>query len=188
MVFARGTDDPPGVGPTGQAFIDSLRPRVGNGTFDVYPVDYPANFDFRTSAEDGIRDAGAHIISMARDCPNTRMVLGGFSAGAAVMAFLTSAQVPPGIDPATVPQPLDPAVADHVSSIVLFALPSDSMLNMLGQPPAVIGPLYAAKTIQVCAPEDPICSGGGSFDVHKSYFTNAPVIDEGVAFAIGRLA
>lgn len=29
VVFARGTGDPPGVGPTGQAFVDALRPQIG---------------------------------------------------------------------------------------------------------------------------------------------------------------
>lgn len=187
VVFARGTDDPPGVGPTGQAFIDSLRPRLGTETLDVYPVDYPASFDWTHSGEDGIRDASTHVVSMAHDCPNTAMVLGGYSAGAAVMGFLTAAAVPDGIDPAAVPKPMDPEVAQHVSSVVLYALPSDTTLRFLGEPPVVLGPLYAAKTIEVCASGDPICSDEGSFDVHKSYSTNAPVIDEGAVFAAGRL-
>ncbi|MEE2854730.1 MAG: cutinase family protein, partial [Actinomycetota bacterium] len=38
VVFARGTGEAPGVGPTGQAFVDSLRQRVGGRSFDVYPV------------------------------------------------------------------------------------------------------------------------------------------------------
>ena len=42
VVFARGTGDPPGVGPTGQAFVDALRSRVGGRSFEVYPVNYPA--------------------------------------------------------------------------------------------------------------------------------------------------
>jgi cutinase-like protein len=187
VVFARGTDDPPGVGPTGQAFIDSLRPRLGAKSLDVYPVDYPATYDFKNAGMDGVRDAGAHVVSMAHDCPNTKMVLGGYSAGAAVMGFVTSAAVPAGIDPASVPKPMDPEVANHVSSVVLYALPSDKMMNLFGAPPVVIGPLYQAKTIQVCAPADPICSDGGSFDVHKSYSTNAPIIDQGAAFAASRL-
>jgi Cutinase len=108
VVFARGTDDSPGVGSTGQAFIDSLRPRVGARSLDVYPVDYPATHDWTTAGMDGIRDAGAHVVSMAHDCPNTKMVLGGYSQGAAVMGFVTSAVVPNGIDPATVPKPMDP--------------------------------------------------------------------------------
>uniref|UniRef100_UPI002634C2EB cutinase family protein n=1 Tax=Mycobacterium sp. TaxID=1785 RepID=UPI002634C2EB len=42
VVFARGTGEAPGVGPTGQAFTDGLRQRVGDRSFDVYPVNYPA--------------------------------------------------------------------------------------------------------------------------------------------------
>jgi hypothetical protein len=187
VVFARGTDDPPGPGPTGQAFIDSLRPRVGAKSFDVYPVNYPATFDWTNSGKDGIRDAGAHIVSMAHDCPNTKMVLGGYSEGAAVMGFVTSPAVPAGIDPATVPKPMDPEVANHVSSVVLFAMPNDRTMNFFGEPPVVIGPLYQPKTIQVCAPEDPICSDGMNFDAHKTYSTNGPIIDTGAAFAASRL-
>src|SRR5579884_2275801 len=187
VVFARGTDDPPGVGPAGQAFIDSLRPRIGAKSLAVYPVNYPATYDFTNAGKEGIRDASAHVISMAHDCPNTKMVLGGFSSGAAVMGFITSPAVPAGIDPETVPKPMDPEVANHVSSVVLYALPNDKMMNFFGAPPVVIGPLYQAKTITVCAPGDPICSDGGSFEVHKTYSTNGPVIDQGAAFAASRL-
>lgn len=187
VVFARGTDDPPGVGPTGQAFIDSLRPRVGARSFDVYAVNYPATFDWTNAGLQGIRDAGAHVVSMAHDCPNTKMVLGGYSQGAAVMGFVTSASVPNGIDPATVPKPLDPEVANHISSVVLYALPNERAMNFFGEPPVVIGPLYQPKTIQVCAPEDPICTDGMNFRAHDTYSSNAAVIDQGAAFAASRL-
>jgi Cutinase len=187
VVFARGTDDPPGVGPTGQAFVDSLRPRIGAKSLDVYPISYPATHDWTTAGEDGIRDAGAHVVSMAHDCPNTNMVLGGYSEGAAVMGFVTSAAVPNGIDPATVPKPMDPDVANHVSSVVLFALPSDKAMNFFGEPPVVIGPLYHAKTIKVCASEDPICSDGMNFAAHDTYSSNRAMIDQGAAFAASRI-
>src|ERR1700730_7374885 len=58
VVFARGTGEDPGVGPTGQAFIDSLRPRIGAQSLAVYPVNYPASNDWDTGL-DGIRDASA---------------------------------------------------------------------------------------------------------------------------------
>jgi cutinase len=187
VVFARGTDEPPGVGLTGQAFADNLRQRVGGKSFDVYPVNYPATHDWTSAGEDGIRDAGAHVVSMAHDCPNTKMVLSGYSQGAAVMGFVTSAAVPDGVDPATVPKPMDADVANHVSSVVLFAAPNDRMMNFFGEPPVVIGPLYQAKTIKVCAPEDPICSDGGNFAAHDTYASDGAMVDKGAAFAASRL-
>ena len=187
VVFARGTDDPPGLGPTGRAFVDAMRPLVGGKSLDVYPVAYPASLQWTDGAEDGIKDASAHVESMSHTCPNTKMVLSGYSQGAAVMGFVTSAAVPDGIDPATVPQPMAPDVADHVSSVVLFALPNERALNLFGAPQLVIGPRYQAKTIKVCAAEDPICSDGMNFAVHMNYPSNVAMIDEGANFAAARL-
>jgi cutinase len=186
VVFARGTGEPPGLGATGQAFVDDLRSRVGGKSLDVYPVNYPASNDWDTGL-DGIRDAGAHVESMAHDCPNTKMVLSGYSQGAAVMGFVTSAAVPDGVDPATVPKPLDPSVADHVSSVVLFGMPNVRAMNFLNEPPVAIGPLYQPKTIKVCAPEDPVCSDGMNFAAHDTYASDGQMIDKGAAFAASHL-
>ncbi|MGH3971256.1 MAG: cutinase family protein [Mycobacterium sp.] len=187
VVFARGTGEAPGVGPTGQAFVDALRQHVGGKSFDVYPVNYPASDQWDTGM-DGIRDAGAHVVSMAHDCPNTQMVLGGYSQGAAVMGFVTSAVVPDGYDPNTVPKPMAPDVANHVSSVVLFGMPNVRAMNFLNQPPVVIGPLYDAKTVKVCATEDPVCSDGLNFAAHDTYADDGSMIDKGVAFASSHLA
>jgi hypothetical protein len=186
VLFARGTGEDPGVGPTGQAFVDNLRQRVGGKSFDVYPVNYPATNDWGTGL-DGIKDAGFHVEAMARDCPNTKMVLGGYSQGAAVMGFVTSAAVPDGVDPATVPKPMDPAVANHVSSVVLFGMPNVRAMNFLNEPPVAIGPLYQGKTIKVCATEDPVCSDGMNFAAHDTYADDGAMIDKGAAFAASRL-
>jgi cutinase len=53
VTFARGTNEPPGVGGVGQAFIDSLRSQVGGRSIGVYPVNYPASDDFAPSASAG---------------------------------------------------------------------------------------------------------------------------------------
>ncbi|WP_374023546.1 cutinase family protein [Mycobacterium sp. HNNTM2301] len=186
VVFARGTGEAPGVGPTGQAFVDALHSRIGARSFDVYPVNYPASDQWATGI-DGVRDAGAHVVSMAHDCPNTKMVLGGYSQGAAVMGFVTSPSVPDGIDPNTVPKPLDSSVASHVSSVVLFGMPNVRAMNFLGEPPVVIGPTFADKTIKVCATEDPVCSDGMNFAAHNTYADDGAMIDKGVAFASSHL-
>ncbi|MBV8862827.1 MAG: cutinase family protein, partial [Mycobacterium sp.] len=40
VVFARGTGEDSGVGPTGQAFVDSLGPLLVGRSMGVCPVDY----------------------------------------------------------------------------------------------------------------------------------------------------
>jgi cutinase len=186
VVFARGTGEPEGVGPTGQAFADNLRGREAGKSVDVYAVNYPASNEWSTGL-DGIRDAGAHVVSMANSCPKTKMVLGGFSQGAAVMGFVTSDAVPDGVDPATVPKPLAPDIADHVAAVVLFGTPNVRAMNFLGEPPVVIGPTYQAKTIKVCATDDPVCSDGMNFSAHNTYADDGAYIDKGAAFAASRI-
>lgn len=185
VTFARGTDEAPGVGSTGTAFVNSLRSKVGAKSLGVYGVAYPATSDWPTGA-DGVRDAGAHIQSTAASCPETKMVLGGFSQGAAVMGFVTSDTVPSGVDPATVPQPLSAEVADHVAAVVLFGTPNARAMDFLGEPQVVIGPLFAAKTVELCATNDPVCSDGMEFAAHDSY-ANSGLIDQGATFAASHL-
>ncbi|KEF94981.1 hypothetical protein K883_05166 [Mycobacterium sp. TKK-01-0059] len=174
------------MGPTGQAFIDSLRSRLGATSVEVYPVDYPASREWSTGL-DGIRDASAHVLSTADSCPRTKMVLGGYSQGAAVMGFVTSAAVPDGVDPSTVPKPLAPETAHHVAAVVLFGMPNVRAMNFLGEPPVVIGPTYAAKTIKVCVAEDPVCSDGMNFAAHNTYADDATMIEQGADFAAAHL-
>jgi cutinase len=185
VLFARGTGEQPGVGPTGQAFVDALRARTPGKSLSVYPVNYPASNEWSTGL-DGIRDASTHVESTAASCPNTRMVLGGYSQGAAVMGFVTSDAVPAGVDPATVPKPLAPAIANHVAAVVLYGMPNVRAMDFLGEPPVVIGSTYAAKTIKVCVPEDPVCSDGLNFAAHNTYADDANFVDQGAEFAAGR--
>jgi cutinase len=195
VVFARGTGEPPGVGGVGQAFVDSLRSHVGGRSVGVYAVNFPASSDFASgiafasTVVDGIRDAADHVQSMAANCPNTRMVLGGYSQGAVVAGFVTSAVVPEGVPASAVPAPMPPEVANHVAAVALFGKPSDQFLGSYGAPPIVIGPRYAPKTIDLCAPGDTICSGdagGGPTVAHALYGVNG-MVDQAATFAASHL-
>jgi cutinase-like protein len=198
VVFARGTGEPPGVGGVGQAFVDALGSRAGGKSVGVYPVNYEASSDFNggvafaRTVVDGIRDAGTHIESTASNCPNTKVVLGGYSQGAAVAGFVTSAVVPKEVPQefaSYVPQPLPPAVANHVAAVVLFGTPSSEFLRGAGAPPITIGPLYAPKTDQLCVPDDTICNGappGPPGIAHTLYAANG-MVDQGADFAAQRL-
>ena len=185
VVFARGTTEAPGVGPTGQAFVDSLRQRAGTKSIGVYPVNYPATIDFPT-AIDGIKDAANHVRSTAASCPNTQMVLGGYSQGAAVMGFVTDSVIPDGA-PDGVPNPMPPDVANHVAAVALFGKPNSRFMRVIGQPQVDVGPLYAPKTIDLCVPDDAICSSGLDLNKHTEY-EETGMVDQAATFAVGHLA
>lgn len=152
VTFARATGEPPGVGVVGQEFVDALRPHVGGRSIAVYPVNYPATSDFVPSANAGADDANAHVESMAANCPNTKLVLGGYSQGSMVIDLVTIAQFPiAGFEPKTVPED----VANHVAALAFFGNPADRYLR---QSVTTASPWYGAKTIDMCAPGDAICA------------------------------
>jgi cutinase len=195
VVFARGTGEPPGVGGVGQGFVDALRTQVGSRSLSVYPVNYLASNDFgagmqfATTVIDGIRDAGTHVQSTAANCPKTRVVLGGYSQGAVVAGFVTSAVIPEGVPAALVPAPLPTEVANHVAAVILFGKPSDRWMTDAGAPPVVIGPAYAGKTLDLCAPDDTICNGaplGGPSLAHGLYLMNG-MTNQAATFAVSHL-
>jgi cutinase len=190
VLFARGTFEPVGVGETGQAFIDSLRSKVGGKSVEVYPVNYPASLDFATAA-DGFIDATNKMRDVAATCPNTKMVLGGYSQGAAVMAYATEDAVPAGYTlPPGITGPMAPAIADHVAAVALFGKPSSGFLQMIytGAPPISVGPLYAGKTIDLCIPEDSVCAPGGNDNAaHNLYAVNG-MADQAADFAARHLS
>ena len=169
VTFARATTERPGVGGVGQEFVDSLRSQVGGRSVAVYPVNYPASEDFAPSANAGAVDANAHVESMAANCPNTKLVLGGYSQGAIAIDLITIAQAPvAGFVPVSLPQD----VADHVAALALFGNPAD---RYLGAPVSTLSPWYGAKAIDLCAPGDPVCTPGGLFTVptHDEMFSAA---------------
>lgn len=172
IVFARGTTEPPGVGGIGQAFVDSLRSRLGDRSVGVYAVNYPASRDFGSSTPAGRNDLSAHVQSMAASCPSTRMVLGGYSQGAAVVDLAASA--------------MPSAVAEHVAAAALFGGPRSSFADSLSPGPLPsVGPLFAGKTVDMCVPNDPICSEGGwDWGAHGAYVRSG-MVDQAASFAAG---
>jgi cutinase len=190
VIFARGTFEAPGVGATGQAFVDALRGQLGGKSMDVYPVNYPASLDFATAA-DGVIDASNKVRDVAASCPSTKMVLGGYSQGAAVVAYTTEDSVPNGFTlPAGLTGPMAPEVAKHVAAVVLFGKPSSGFLQMIytGAPPITVGDLYSGKTTDLCIPEDNVCSPTGNDNgAHNLYAVNG-MANQAADFAARRLS
>jgi cutinase len=173
VVSARGTDEPPGVGSVGQAFVDSLRSKVPGRSVGVYAVNYPATDDFARSELAGADDARAHVQSTVANCPNTRMVLSGYSQGAGVIDMIT--------------EELQPEVANHVAAVAVFGNPESTFARTLGggQLPT-ISPLYRPKTIDLCVPDDPVCSEVKNWTAHHLYGQSG-MTNQAATFVAGRL-
>jgi cutinase len=164
VVFARGTGEPIGVGRVGQAMIDSLTDQVAPRTVGTYAVNYPADYDFLTAA-DGANDAANFISSMASQCPSTKIVLGGYSQGAAVVDML--AGVPPlgnKIGSIGSAPPLTSTAAGTVAAVTAFGNPA----TKFGQPLSSVG-MFAGRAIDICKDGDPICSDGRNPFAHHGY-------------------
>lgn len=173
VLFARGTNEPVGTGFTGQAFANSLTAQLPEKTVAVSAVDYPATDDYLRSAAVGADDARAQIQNTIAACPATKLVLGGYSQGAAVTELATSA--------------LPASAADHIAAVVLFGSPSSDFSKMLaGGPLPTLSPLYVPKSLDLCIPDDPICSPGMSVFAHMSYITSG-LTNDAATFAASKV-
>ncbi|GAC1650201.1 MAG: cutinase family protein [Mycobacterium sp.] len=178
VVFARGTNDAPGLGRAGQAFADSLEGLLAGRTVTTYAVNYPASYDFLT-AQDGAADAATYITSLVTQCPSTRIVLGGYSQGAAVVDML--AGVPPlgnKIGDIGSAPPLASALVPKVAAVVAFGNPA----TKFGNP--VTSSVFGGRAIDLCKDGDPICSRGRNPFAHSDYVT-AGLTDQAANFVAG---
>ena len=87
---------------------------------------------------------------------------------------------------------MSPDVADHVAAVAVFGNPLD---RYVGAPLTAVSPEYASKTIDLCAPGDPICSAGDVStprqdemfsDAHLSYVKSGMAI-QAATFAANHL-
>jgi cutinase len=160
VVFARGTDEPAGIGNVGKAFVDTLRPMVKGSTVGTYAVKYPASWDFMKAAA-GATDMSKRVQATAARCPKTKIVMGGYSQGAAVVDVVATSPIA-GLGYTA---PLPAAVVPRVASVVVFGNPS----ARLGQPLTRMSPDFGARTADLCNTNDPICSLGRDWNSHITY-------------------
>jgi cutinase len=166
VVFARGTDEAPGIGRIGNAFVNALRGKVGGRSVGTYAVNYPASYDFLAAA-DGANDASAHVQWMVENCPNTRLVLAGYSQGAAVIDVIAAVPFPAiGFT-----SPLPANVPEHVAAVAVFGNPS-AKIGL----PLTASPVYGSRAIDLCNAGDPVCTSGDSVPAHRAY-DGAPAND-----------
>lgn len=144
LIFARGRLEPPGAGQIGYALVNALRGKTGKN-IALYSVAYPADSEI----DEGANDMSQRVQYMSANCPDTRLVLGGYSLGAAVTdvvlavpiaAFGFKEPLPAGTDP-------------HIAAVALFG----NGIGWVG-PITNFNPVFRDRTIELCHGDDPICN------------------------------
>ncbi|PGG95762.1 hypothetical protein AJ79_09890 [Helicocarpus griseus UAMH5409] len=159
LIFARGTTEPGNMGLlAGPPLAKALR-RLSRGKVTVQGVDYPAsivgNINF---GEDG-GPAMVDLINLSKSqCPDSKVVLAGYSQGASVIhnadGDLAKGQVARAV-----------LYGDPLSDIPLRTIAEENVMS-------------------VCAEGDPVCRGGINFPAHLTYAQHA---DETATFLMGAL-
>jgi cutinase len=144
VVFARGRLESPGVGILGNGFINALRSK-SNKNIGVYAVKYPADNEIDV----GANDMSGHIQYMMDNCPDTRLVLGGYSLGAGVTDVVLALP----FDFFGFKAPMPAGADQHIAAVALFG----NGVAWVG-PITNFNPLYSERTIELCHGADPICN------------------------------
>lgn len=180
LIFARGRIESPGAGVIGNALVSSLRSKTDKN-IGLYAVNYPAD----TEIDIGANDMSSRIQDMAGRCPDTRLVLGGYSLGAAVTDVVLAAPIAAfGFE-----KPLPPGVDRHIAAVALFG----NGIAWAG-PITNFSPLYRDRTIELCHGADPICNPADPNTWETNWpdhaaraYVNAGMVDQAADFIAARI-
>jgi cutinase len=180
VIFARGRLEPAGAGQIGNNFVSQLRSKSGKNV-NLYAVRYPAD----NQIDVGANDMSARVQSTMASCPDTRIVLGGYSLGAAVtdvalavpFAFF-------GFD-----NPLPAGADQHIAAVALFGNGS-AWAGPIGS----FNPAYRERTIELCHGADPVCNPSDpntwedNWSDHAAQaYISSGMVSQAADFAAGRV-
>ncbi|KAH6692730.1 cutinase [Plectosphaerella plurivora] len=164
LIYARGTTQAGNVGDSaavGPVFFNQLASRIGTANLAVQGVDYPANvFGFLAGGDaNGSRTMAQLAARAVTQCPNTKIVLSGYSQGAQLVHNAAGQ--------------LSAAVTARITAVLTFGDPKRDQ---------AFGTIPAARTRVICRTGDNICDGGIVVtSAHSQYQQDAPAAATWVA-------
>ncbi|KAH8897976.1 cutinase [Thozetella sp. PMI_491] len=194
MIVARASTEKPGTGIIGAVATQVQQQIPGS---DIVAVDYPATLDnYLTSESQGVSAMTKLVNDYAVACPNSKMVLMGYSQGAQVTADTLCGTSEANFN-AT--QPVSAEIASKVAAVVLMGDPSHTVGASFDQGTSTKNGIFprrnvaacnglAARMVSFCNDQDTFCDSGPQnqtgIDVHISYVqTNG---DAAVKFIVSK--
>ncbi|KAF4634940.1 hypothetical protein G7Y89_g3152 [Cudoniella acicularis] len=167
VIFARGTAEPGNVGIlTGPPFFAAMAAYInGTNQLAIQGVDYPADIAGFLSGGSiiGAATMAALVNHTTATCPNTPILLSGYSQGAQVVHLATAG--------------LPANTTAKIASVVLFGDPKNG---------TALNGVDASKVITFCHTSDDICKGGDTISLsHLNYSADAGAA---AMFALGSAA
>ncbi|RGP74881.1 acetylxylan esterase 2 [Fusarium longipes] len=177
IIAVRGSLEPQGPGKIGK-IANKIAERIPDS--DIEALVYPALYepDYVESQTEGVTAMTKLVNNYVKKCPNTKIVILGYSQGAHVTMDVMCGASSKGF-PSTMPQP--DYIAKQVAAIILLGDPS----LVEGQPfhvgsskgNGVLPRLrpegcqaIVRKTVSICDAGDPFCEAGSKdLDVHMGY-------------------
>jgi len=161
IVFARGTGEMGNVGSvSGPPMFKAIRQKLGNDRVTVQGVDYAASAAGNANLGGDGGQKMADLVKQAKSqCPDTKVIVSGYSQGAMVVHNAFSKGI---------------SAAD-VSGAVMFGDPLKRQ---------AISGLSADKIKQFCGTADQICGGGGDGGATGSHLSYGSSADAAASFAI----
>ncbi|KAI9715609.1 MAG: hypothetical protein M1828_000752 [Chrysothrix sp. TS-e1954] len=205
IIAARGTNEstpngtPGAVGKVANAIAARIPGTTIEGLF------YPAtavNPIYTKSDDTGANHMKTAIKNYATRCPNTKIVLLGYSQGGEVTMDALCGQSSVGFelgpDPVDATQPLDRTYAPNINSVVVFGDPSHRANTDYDVGTSTHNGTFARQNLAACAPfrtrilswcqaNDKYCDSGDSKVVHHSYFKTPAIVTNATDFVVNKV-
>ncbi|KAM0268402.1 hypothetical protein ACHAQH_009991 [Verticillium albo-atrum] len=190
IIVARGSTEQPGVGLMGAISSEAAQQIPGAV---VTPLDYPAELNpYPPSVAAGVVSMTQLLTQQAAACPQTKLVIMGYSQGAQVALDTLCGSSLDGFTPSAAQVS---TVGGGISSVILAGdptfvpgLPSNRGTS---QDPGIFQTRdmsqcgdIPAKTLSFCDTNDRFCASGNSVPVHLGYFSNAAYVTEAAQFVV----